>query len=192
MQLPSVSECAVIARGDKPDDRRLIAYLVLKEGAAETALELRRFMSQRLPAYLVPSSFVILPSLPLTPHGKVDRQALPPPGLHDVELGVGYVAAATSLEEDVARIFGDALGIDEVGIYDDFFALGGHSFLVTQVVSRVNNAFRIELPIRALFDAPTVSGIVAAIVESQAEQLDDNVLSQMLAELEALSDEEVY
>jgi amino acid adenylation domain-containing protein len=190
LQLPPVSECAVIARGDGPDDRRLVAYLVLKEGAAETALGLRRFASQRLPAYLVPSSFVILQSLPLTPHGKVDRQALPPPGVYDVELGGEYVAPATPLEEDVAGIFGDALGIDDVGIYDDFFALGGHSFLAPRVVSRVNSAFRIELPIRALFDAPTVSGIVAAIVESQAEQLEDDVLSQMLAELETLSDEE--
>ena len=191
MQLPSVSECVVVARGDEPDDRRLVAYLVLKEGEAETALELRRFMKQRLPAYLVPSSFVILESLPLSPHGKVDRQALPPPGIYDVDLGGEYVAPSTPIEEDVARIFGAALGIDDVGIYDDFFDLGGHSLLVTQVVSRVNSAFQIELPVRALFDAPTVSGIVAAIVESQVGQSEDNVLSQMLAELELLSDDEV-
>jgi amino acid adenylation domain-containing protein len=191
MQLPSVSECVVVARGDEPDDRRLVAYLVLKEGEAETALELRRFMKQRLPAYLVPSSFVILESLPLSPHGKVDRQALPPPGIYDVDLGGEYVAPSTPIEEDVARIFGAALGIDDIGIYDDFFDLGGHSLLVTQVVSRVNSAFQIELPVRALFDAPTVSGVVAAIVESQVGQSEDNVLSQMLAELELLSDDEV-
>jgi acyl carrier protein len=139
----------------------------------------------------VPSSFVILESLPLSPHGKVDRQALPPPGIYDVDLGGEYVAPSTPIEEDVARIFGAALGIDDIGIYDDFFDLGGHSLLVTQVVSRVNSAFQIELPVRALFDAPTVSGVVAAIVESQVGQSEDNVLSQMLAELELLSDDEV-
>jgi amino acid adenylation domain-containing protein len=191
MQLPSVSECVVVAHGGEPDDRRLVAYLVLKEGAAETALELRRFMKQMLPAYLVPSSFVILEALPLSPHGKVDRQALPPPGIHDVALSGESVAPATPIEEDVARIFGAVLGIDDVGIYDDFFALGGHSLLMTQVISRVNNAFRIELPIRALFDAPTVSGVVAAIVESQIGQSEDDVLSQMLAELEMLPDDEM-
>jgi acyl-coenzyme A synthetase/AMP-(fatty) acid ligase/acyl carrier protein len=191
MQVPSVSECVVIARSDEPDDKRLIAYLVLKEGAAETALELRRLMKQRLPAYLVPSSFVILESIPRSPQGKVDLHALPPPSLHDLKLGAEYVAPATPIEEDVARIFGAALGIDDVGIYDDFFALGGHSLLAPQIVSRVNSAFRVELSIRALFDAPTVSGIVAAIVESQVGQSEDNVLSQMLAELEMLSDDEV-
>jgi amino acid adenylation domain-containing protein len=191
IQVPSVGECIVIAREDEPGDKRLVAYLVLKEGRAETAQELRLYLKQRLPAYLVPSSFVILESLPLSPHGKVDRQALPAPGKHDVELGGMYVAPGTPIEEDVARIFREVMGIEAVGIYDDFFALGGHSLLVTQVISRVNRAFQVELSIRVLFDAPTVNGLVTAIVESQAGQFEDDVLSQMLAEMEGRTEDEV-
>jgi amino acid adenylation domain-containing protein/FkbM family methyltransferase len=189
MQAPSIRECTVIARDVEPDDKRLVAYLVLKEGEAKT--DLRRFLKQRLPAYMIPSSFVTLESLPLTAHGKVDRQRLPAPGKQDIEPGGMYVAPNTPIEKDVARICGEVLRFEDVGIYDDFFALGGHSLLVTQVINRINSAFQVELPVRALFDAPTVSGLVAAIVESQVGQTGDDVLSQMLAELEGLSEDEV-
>jgi acyl carrier protein len=137
----------------------------------------------RLPAYLVPSSFVILESFPLSPNGKIDRHALPPPDNHDVEHRYLYVAPNTPLEREVAQIFCEVLRIDEVGIYDDFFALGGHSLFVIQVISRVNKAFEIDLSIRALFDHPTVNDLVTAIVESQAAQLDEEALSQMLAKI---------
>jgi acyl carrier protein len=191
MQAPSIRECIVIARGDESSEKRLVAYLVVEEGFSGTILELRQFLRQRLPAYLVPSSFVVLDSLPLSPNGKVDRNALPAPGEQDVELGGVYVAPGTPIEQDVAGILREALGVKDVGIYDDFFALGGHSLLATRVINRVNSAFQVELPIRALFDTPTVSGIVAAIIESQVERSEDEVLSQMLAELETLSDDEV-
>jgi len=157
--------------------------VVLKESFTATALELRGFLAQRLPAHFVPSSCVILDALPLLPNGKVARHALPVPDKNVVERDGIYVAPSTPLEEEVARIFCEVLRIDDVGIYDDFFALGGHSLLVIQVISRVNNAFQIELPIRAMFDGPTVSSLAEAIVESQAGQLDDDVLSQMLAEI---------
>src|SRR5262249_28888584 len=134
LQVPSVGECVVIVREDEADDKRLVAYLILKEGAAETIPELRQFLKQRLPAYLVPSSFVILKSFPLSPNGKVDRQALPAPGKHDLEPGGTYVAPGTPIEEDVARIFREALRIENIGVYDDFFDLGGHSLLATQVI----------------------------------------------------------
>jgi len=116
---------------------------------------------------------VILEELPLSPHGKVDRRALPAPDKYDVEPGGTYVAPSTPIQEDVTRIFCEVLRIEKVGIYDDFFALGGHSLLVTQVISRVNRDFQVELPIRALFDYPTVNGLVTAIVESQAELFDE-------------------
>jgi amino acid adenylation domain len=191
MQVSSVRECVVIAREDEPGDKRLVAYLVLKEGRAETPQGLRRLLKQMLPAYLVPSSFMILESLPLSPHGKVDRRALQAPSKDHVEPGDSYVSPCTPIEEDVASIFRDVLRVENVGIYDDFFDLGGHSLLVTQVISRVNSAFQIEMPIRVLFDTPTVSGLVAAIVESQAGQFEDEALSQMLADLEELAEDEV-
>jgi amino acid adenylation domain-containing protein len=188
MQMPAVGECIVIAREVSPDDKRLVAYLVLKEGEAVTAHELRQFLKPRLPAHLIPSSFVILESLPLSPHGKVDRQALPAPGDHDLEPGTMYVAPSTPIEEEVAQIFREVLKVEKVGIYDDFFALGGHSLLVTQVISRANSAFQIKLPIRTLFNSPTVEGLVVAIVERQAEQLADDDLSQLLADLADLKE----
>jgi acyl carrier protein/precorrin-6B methylase 2 len=145
--------------------------------------DLKRHMKGILPAYMIPSSFVILESLPLTPHGKVDRQSLPAPGRDNVERGRMYVAPDTQVEKDVAQIFCEVLGIKSVGIYDDFFALGGHSLLVTRVISRVNRDFQVELSIRTLFDAPTVNGLVTAIVESLAGQFEDDALSEILAEL---------
>jgi len=182
-QAPPVRECVVTVLEDEPGSKRLVAYVVLKESFTATALELRGFLAQRLPAHFVPSSCVILDALPLLPNGKVARHALPVPDKNVVERDGIYVAPSTPLEEEVARIFCEVLRIDDVGIYDDFFALGGHSLLVIQVISRVNNAFQIELPIRAMFDGPTVSSLAEAIVESQAGQLDDDVLSQMLAEI---------
>ena len=190
MQAPPVRECVVTVLEDEPGFKRLVAYVVLKESFTATALELKRFLAQKLPAHFAPSSCVILEALPLLPNGKVARHALPAPDKDVVERNDTYVAPSTPLEEDVARIFREALRIDDIGIYDDFFALGGHSLLVIQVISRVNKVFQIELPIRALFDCPTVDGLVKAIVENQAGQLDDDVLSRMLAEIRGASGNE--
>jgi amino acid adenylation domain-containing protein len=189
IQFPAIGECVVLAREDESGDKRLVAYLVPKEGDVANVSELRQFLKRRLPAYMAPSSFVILESLPLSPHGKVDRRALPAPDKNDAAPGGMRVAPDTPIEKDVARIFSEALKVEDVGIYDDFFALGGHSLLVTQVIGRLNRAFQVELSIRDLFDAPTVSGLVAAIVERQAGQFGDELLSQMLADLEALPED---
>ena len=184
MQAPSIEDCLVVAREDELVEKRLVAYLVLKDGLTETASGLRQFLKLRLPAYFTPSSFVILESLPLTPNGKIDRRALPAPGKHDIDVGGEYVAPSTPIEEEVARIFCEALEVEKIGVYDNFFALGGHSLLVTQVVSQVNSTFHVELSVRTVFDVPTVNGLVTAIVESQAGQFEDSILSQMLEELE--------
>jgi amino acid adenylation domain-containing protein len=184
-----VKQSVVIAVEDERGGKRLLGYVVGAEGV--TAAELKGHLRERLPGYMVPEAIVMLESLPLTANGKVDRQRLPAPGKQDIEPGGMYVAPNTPIEKDVARICGEVLRFEDVGIYDNFFALGGHSLLVTQVISRINSAFQVELPVRALFDAPTVSGLVAAIVESQVGQTGDDVLSQMLAELEGLSEDEV-
>jgi amino acid adenylation domain-containing protein len=193
LEQEEVKDAVVVVREEEAGDKRLVAYLVLKEGQAleETSLELGAFIKQKLPAYLVPSAFVIMESFPLSPHGKIDRQALPAPGKDDVQFGGMYAAPSTPIERELAQIFCEVLRVEDVGIYDDFFALGGHSLLATQVISRVNRTFQIELSVRTLFNAPTVSGLVAAIVESQAGQFEDDALSQMLADLEGLSEDEM-
>jgi amino acid adenylation domain-containing protein/non-ribosomal peptide synthase protein (TIGR01720 family) len=153
---PAVAECAVILREDAPGDRRLCAYVV-GDGAADA---LRAWLKERLPEPMIPAAFVTLAALPLTPSGKVDRRALPAP-----ERGAGatYVAPRGPIEEALAGIFAEALRlpVEQVGAHDDFFDLGGHSLLATQVVARVRTALGVELPLRALFEAPALADFAA-------------------------------
>jgi 2-polyprenyl-3-methyl-5-hydroxy-6-metoxy-1,4-benzoquinol methylase/acyl carrier protein len=158
--------------------------------AHELAFQLCSFAKKKLPEYMVPSAFVILEALPLTPNGKVDRQALPIPDAVRPKLEEAFVAPRTSVEEVLAAIWAQVLGLDRVGIHDNFLELGGHSLLATQVISRVRAAFEIDLPLRSLFESPTVAGLALAIVQKQAEQADDAALDRMLLELEQLSDDE--
>ncbi len=160
---PAVQEAAVVALNVGPGDERLAAYFVPAQSPGPTGAEpptggrLRRFLQERLPDYMVPSAFVQLEALPLTPNGKVDRQALPTPEWSRGELEGEYVAPRTPVEEVLAGIWTQVLSVEEVGIYDNFFELGGHSLLATQLVSRVREAFEIELPLRNVFEAPTVA-----------------------------------
>ncbi len=190
-QHPAVREVVVLAREDEPGDRRLVAYLVPAKEYAPTPSELRSFLKQKLPDYMVPFAFVILDALPLTPNGKVDRRALPAPDRSRPELGGTFVAPRTSIEEGLAGIWAEVLGLERVGIHDNFFELGGHSLLATRVISRTCDAFQVELPLRSLFEAPTVADLAVILVQREAEQVDNETLTQMLAELEQLSQEEV-
>ncbi|HEX2091396.1 MAG TPA: amino acid adenylation domain-containing protein, partial [Longimicrobiaceae bacterium] len=161
----SVREVAVLAREDAPGERRLVGYVV--PGAAGVSVQaLRTHLTGRLPAYLVPGALVVLDVLPRTPTGKLDRRALPAPELSS---GESYVAPRTPVEELLAGIWSDVLGIDCVGATDDFFALGGHSLLATRVVSRVRGAFGVELPLRSLFEAPTVAGLAERVEVARRE-----------------------
>ncbi len=129
--------------------------------------------------------------LPLNANGKIDRRALPAPGASRSELGDGvFVAPRTPTEEALAEIWRDILGIDRVGVHDDFFDLGGHSLLATQVVSRVRERLEVELPLRVVFEAPTVAGLALAVVQRQAEEVDDAMLARLLGEIGGLSEEE--
>ncbi|MFE0019383.1 amino acid adenylation domain-containing protein [Amycolatopsis sp. NPDC059021] len=159
LEQPGVAEAVVIAREDTPGDRRLVAYLVPAAESPQLPV-LRAHLAESLPGYLLPSAFVVLPALPLSGSGKVDRRALPAPDSARPDLGDdGPVLPRGLLEELVADIWRDVLGVDVVGVFDDFFALGGHSLLATQVVSRLAQTSGREVPLRLLFEAPTVAGL---------------------------------
>ncbi|HEX2079055.1 MAG TPA: amino acid adenylation domain-containing protein, partial [Longimicrobium sp.] len=153
---PQVSECAVVAREDG-GEKRLVAYVV---GDADAAA-LRAHVRAHLPESMTPSAFVSIERLPLTPNGKLDRRALPAPVMEADE--DAYVAPATPTQEIVAAIWGEVLGRERVGAHDGFFDLGGHSLLATRVVSRIRDAFGVELPLRAIFEAPTVAGLAERV-----------------------------
>jgi acyl carrier protein len=159
--------------------------------ARELIPRLRAHLQERLPDYMVPSAFVMLDALPLNANGKVDRRALPAPDTLRPELDESYVAPRSAVEEQVAAVWRQVLGAERVGVHDNFFDLGGHSLIATQVISRLCDAFELELPLRQLFESPTVAGLAAAVVRQQAEQADDELLAQALGELEQLSEEEV-
>jgi|SRR5215213_3623287 len=129
---------------------------------------LRQHLQQRLPDYMVPSYYMSLPALPQTPNGKLDRKALPEP--EPDATGTAYEAPRTPVEEVLAAIIAEVLGVSRVGREDDFFALGGHSLLAMQVISRIREAFQVELPVRVLFESPTLAGLSRYL--EQAEKLD--------------------
>ena len=190
-QHPAVRETVVVARGDKLEETRLIAYVVPKRQPSPTAGDLRDFLRQRLPEYMVPSIFTLLDALPRTPHGKLDRRALPAPDQIRPELETTFVAPQTPVEKVLGGIFADVLGIERVGIHDDFFELGGHSLLATLIVSRIHATFKADLPLRRVFDAPTVAGLAAALLEDAGERARIEKTALLLLELARLSEDQV-
>src|SRR5947209_261795 len=175
---PAVQASTVVAREVEPGDKRLVAYFVPAAKAQPTHTELRNFIAARVPEYMVPATFVKLEALPLNPSGKVDRAALPAPNAENTLRDSSFVAPRTPIEERLAAMLALLLDLDRVGVEDNFFLLGGHSLLGTQLIARVRDAFGVELSLRTLFDAPTVSKLSA-----QIEAL-------LLAKLEAMSEEE--
>lgn len=168
-----VRENAVVARPDSTGTLRLLAYFVAFTNALNTT-DLRTFMSARLPDYMVPSAFIQLEALPLNANGKVDRRALPQPEELRPELATPYEAPRTATEELLAEIWTAVLRVEQIGINDDFFELGGHSLLATQVVARVNSEFQITVPLRVLFDSPTICGLGKQIEALQAGEAPSN------------------
>ncbi len=169
-QHQDVEGCCAIARDDTPGDKRLVAYVVAHGDCTLTSSQLRQFLKTKLPEYMVPSAFVILESLPLTPSGKVDRRALPTPDLQS-DRQEKYVAPRTPVEEMLALLWAQVLKVELVGIQDNFFTLGGHSLLATQLVSRIRKIFQVELPLRELFVRPTVSELAPLIEQLQQQDL---------------------
>ena len=162
LDLPQVVRATVVVREDRPGDRRLVAYVVsdVDEPGRSTAVELLREQTQtRLPDFAVPSAFVVLDAFPLTPNGKLDRSALPAPE----GPVVGSRLPRTEHETLLCELFATVLGLPEVGVDDDFFALGGHSLLLAKLVSRLNRCFGVNLTARAVFEAPTVAALAALV-----------------------------
>src|SRR5262249_46847963 len=161
-QHPAVRQAVVVARGDRPERKHLIAYLTA-HGPAPAPAELRGFLRDKLPEFMVPAAFVVPDALPLSPNGKMDRQALPDAEPACRKPGAEFVAPCTPTEELVADVWGKVLGVERVGAQDNFFELGGHSLLATQVISRLAQAAQVDLPLRRLFEAPTVAGLAECI-----------------------------
>ena len=170
-QHPAVRQCVVLALGDMPDDssaqlgadRRLVVYIVPGQVPGPTVSEMRNFLREKLPEYMQPSGFVVLDALPLTPNGKIDREALPAPDQLRPALEGLFVAPCTPVEVKLAEIWAKVLRLERVGVHDSFFELGGHSLLATQIVSRIRDAFHLDLPLRSIFEMPTVAGLAEHI-----------------------------
>jgi amino acid adenylation domain-containing protein len=159
---PGVAACTVIAR-DEAGERRLVAYVVPTRGAQLGREPLVAALQRALPEYMVPATFVTLDALPLTTNGKVDRAALPAPDGNNTLRDTAVVAPRTDVEIELAEILASLLGMAEVSVEDNFFLLGGHSLLGTQLIARVRDAFGVELSLRTLFDAPTIADLAAEI-----------------------------
>ena len=184
-QHPGVRESVVVFREDAPGDKRLVAYVVTDSLAAE----LRIWLRERLPDYFVPSHFAVLDKLPLTPNGKVDRRALPAPDSTAQSPAETFIAPRTPEEAKIAEIWSDVLDIKPIGIETNFFDLGGHSLLATRVVTRIRETFSLNVPLRVMFDSPTIAGVAAHVANAQTQD-DVTSIAAMVEELTQLSDDE--
>ena len=171
-QHPAIRQAVVVAREDTPGDTRLVAYLLAAQEPAPPVSGLRSFLKSKLPTYMLPAAFVLLDAMPLTPNGKIDHQALPAPNQARPALEEVFVSPRTPTEEMLAGIWATVLGVEEVGVHDNFFDLGGHSLMAVQVISRLRDALQVEVPVRALFEAPTVADL-ALYLETTRQAVPD-------------------
>ena len=164
-------------------DKQFVAYVVVKNGTRDTA-QLREYLKGQMPAYMVPDNFVPLDSLPLTTNGKIDRQRLSELSKTSRETDDNFVAPRTELEAELANLWSDILKVERVGINDNFFDLGGHSLLATRLMFQLREHFHVDVPLRALFEAPTIATLAPAIVQCQLEQINSEEMAQVLSALE--------
>ncbi|MEH2026225.1 non-ribosomal peptide synthetase [Nostoc sp.] len=189
-QHSSIKQVVVIARENEPGNKSLVAYLVAKDNPP-TPSSLRNFLKTKLPDYMIPIAFVFLEAFPLTPNGKINRRTLPVPDAFQRNLEVDFVAPSTPTQQELATIWAEVLKLKQVGIHDNFFELGGHSLLATQVISRLREAFSLDFSLRYLFENPTIAELAQKVITQQIEQAENDAISQILSEVDQLSEEEV-
>ena len=204
---PLISECAVILRTrgtdqhrepDQEVDKQIAAYVVPVEGNEPSSSELFDHIRDYLPNYMVPAAIIFLENLPISPSGKIDRRALPEPEAIRPELEVAFVAPRTPVENDLARLWAEALDLEwkdgqsPIGVHDNFFELGGHSLLATQIISRVRETYQVDLPIRKVFETPTIGGLAEILSQSLLDSAETEEMDELLRTLESMSDEEAF
>ncbi len=189
-QHPQIDTSLTLAREDLGNEKRLVSYLVPKKQTELDLTELRQFLQKQVPLSMVPAHLVILNNLPLNPSGKVDRSALPKPS-EEGQREKSYEAPRNQTEKELIHIWQEILSVKEVGIHDNFFELGGHSLNVAQVIAHIQSCFGQELPLRSVFESPTIAELALLLVQQDAQDLEEDDLSAMLAELEGLSDDDV-
>jgi|GEM_PF-508008 len=175
-QHPAVAETVILAREEQQGNKRLVAYVVPKEESALITTELREFLQEKLPDYMVPSVFVRLKALPLTPNGKVDRQALPVPDMTRLESGGNFVAPRTSVEQKLAQLWSQILGLEQVGIYDNFFELGGDSILSMQIIAKAKQA-GLQLTPKQIFDHQTIAELAVVSQTNKVIQAEQGLVT---------------
>jgi amino acid adenylation domain-containing protein len=185
---PSVRESLAMVREDSPGDKRLVGYVVPDDDNVPSVSELRDFLRRTLPTYMTPAHFVLLSEVPRSPGGKVYRGALPRPDYTSPAIDEIVVEPRTTTEVAIARIWAEVLQLDRVGVHANFFDLGGHSLMATRLISRVRAELQVELPLRTLFEAPTVAGLASEITRRDEQAQADQAL--LLQELEGLSEDD--
>ena len=200
-QHPCIESAVVLVQEQPPVGKRLVAYVVADQVLSVS--ELRDYLRQSLPDYMVPAIFVRIDNVPLSPNGKVDRRALPAPDNSNTAEVSDYEPPSTSVEEELVEVWTNLLKLDRIGIRQNFFDLGGHSLLATQLASRIEEKFQVQLPLREVFESPTIAGLAAAIERMREEQgtfeserieplpRGDKTLDELIAELQSLSESEV-
>ena len=187
-QYPPVIQNVILPYEDKSGEKRLAAYIVSEKSIKSE--DLRAFLLQQLPEYMVPSAFVMLESLPLTPNGKVDLRALPSAEEGQSKAEREFVSARNPEEEKLIAIWTEVLKLERVSVNDNFFELGGHSLLATQIISRIRNVFRVQMPLHSFLETPTVAGLAEKISQCPAAESEEEEMARLLQELDGLSDED--
>lgn len=190
LQHPGIVESVVLVREDIAGDKCLVAYLVSNQPAISSA-ELRRFLGEHLPAYMLPTSYIFLEQFPLTTSGKINRRALPAPARNHQEGTEAHVPPRTPFEEILVGIWCDVLHIVQVGIEDNFFEIGGHSLRAIQLVARIQDIFPLELPLKHLFAYPTIASLAAFLFQDEEQRAIITTTAELFLTVNDLSDEEV-
>ncbi|HEX3076841.1 MAG TPA: phosphopantetheine-binding protein, partial [Lachnospiraceae bacterium] len=191
-EYPGVADAVVTIVDDSMKNKQIYAYIISDSTVQVSINSIKSYLKTKLPAYMVPSRFMFINEIPVLESGKLDRNSLP--SIEDVrpDIDVEYVAPRNPMEETLAQIWSEILQIDRVGVYDNFFDLGGQSLMATQMISRIRSTLGMEIPLHVIFETtPTVEQTAIAIENYQIEQSQPEDLEKLLAEIEAMSEEEI-